>query len=270
MSQALPRIYVDDLPVNDAGALVRVLTISNPAKKNALTESMLSSLSHAVRMMGAAASAGRDVRALILQGDETGGGLSSGFSIDAIDEATIQSGLDPIRDAADALQACRIPTIATLDVRAFGGAFELAMACTWRIASPRAQLCMPPARLGLSYELDGLARFAPHATLGSLSRLFLLAEVITGTEAHRMGLVDFLDENPREKSFQVAGQVAKMAPLAVRSMLTSLKAMKMGQSIDDAEAMHLQSLRQETLNSDDLREGVRAFLERRMPVFRGK
>jgi enoyl-CoA hydratase/carnithine racemase len=143
------------LLITDASG-VRTLTLSNPAKRNALTREVLSAIPSS--LPASHVGDGQPIHVVVLKGDSAGRAFSSGFDIHAITPSERAQGLDPIAPAADALTRCPVPVIACIDGPCMGGAFELAMACSFRVASHDATFCMPPARLGLAYSTPGLER----------------------------------------------------------------------------------------------------------------
>ncbi|OGQ26295.1 MAG: hypothetical protein A2138_17350 [Deltaproteobacteria bacterium RBG_16_71_12] len=255
--------------VEDSGA-VRVISVSNPAKRKALTRALLDELQRALPT--AASSDAQPIRAVVLRGDPAGKCFSSGYDITAIDEAEKTVGLDPIRAPADAIEACPVPVIAAIEDACMGGAFEIAMACTLRVAATSAKLAMPPARLGLVYSARGLSRFLRAASPSTVQRLFLTGERLGGAEAQRKGLVDLAVEagGAFDEAKAIAEQIASNAPLAVAGLLDAIRrvARPGGPSADDLAAIDQARLR--TVASADLAEGVAAFLEKRAPVFRGR
>ena len=149
--------------IEERGPL-RLVTLANPTKRNALDRVMLAELVRSLQVSD-------DVRCVVLRGDPAGAAFSAGYDIARIDEAEKEQGLDPIQIAADALEACPVPVIAAIQGACMGGALELAMACTLRVAANNAKLAMPPAKLGLVYSAQGLARFLRAVSPGFAQRM---------------------------------------------------------------------------------------------------
>jgi enoyl-CoA hydratase/carnithine racemase len=258
------------LEVRDEGG-VRDVRISNPDKRNALTRDLLAELTAA--LPATAAGPDQPVRAVVLRGDPAGRAFSSGFDIGAIDQEERAAGLDPIRAPADAIEACPVPVIAAIDGPAFGGALEIAMACHLRVCVADAKMAMPPARLGLVYSAGGLARFLRCVTPSQLNRLFLTGAPIRGEEAARIGLVDAVAEGEGAATAlanQWAAQIAANAPLAVDGLLDAIRRVARPGGPTEADLAAIETARERTIHSDDLQEGVRAFLEKRPAKFAGR
>lgn len=257
------------LHVEDDGRL-RIVTLSQPDRRNALTRDVLDALADALPTSAPADH--QPIRALVLRGDPAGEAFSSGFDIAEIGPEELARGLDPIDAAATALENAPVPVFAALDGDTYGGAWELAMACDVRVARAGIRLCMPPVRLGVVYSERGLARFLRAARLGALQRIFLSADVIFADEAHALGLVDRCvhEGSAEEEARRLAMRVCESAPLAVAGIRAALRALAPSPPLSGEVARALRERREEALQSADLREGVRAFLEKRAPHFRGR
>lgn len=249
---------------------VLVLSLSFPAKRNALTRTMLSQLADAA----AHADNERDasVRVVVLRGDPAGGCFSAGYDLSAIDDDERARGLDPIDITARALEDCPVPVIAAIDGPAFGGGLELAMACHMRIAATTSRFCMPPAKLGVAYSTSGLQRFLRQMRAAQVTRLFLAGEVFDGAKAAEIGLVEEIaaHETAFDASLRLAEGIAANAPLAVSAMHGAIRRLMQQEQPAALVVDELERARDRALQSADLVEGVAAFLEKRPPLFRGE
>lgn len=202
-------------------------------------------------------------RVLVITG--SGRAFCAGFHIGELEGAD-----DPrlFERVVDALEALPMPTLARLNGSVYGGATDLALACDFRVGVSTMELRMPAARLGLHYYPSGLQRYVSRLGLQAAKRLFLLAEAVDAAELQRIGYLDAcvgLDALDGEVE-RFAALLAANAPLAVRGMKRSLDEIARGEFDLD----RLRARVDECAASDDLREGVAAFNERRAPRFSGR
>jgi enoyl-CoA hydratase len=253
--------------VSEEGAAL-VLRIANEARANALDEAILDDL--ASLLEGPRPAAARVVL-LAGAGDRH---FSAGLDLGdrGADElpAFLQEGERRLGRAARAIAASPVPVIGVLNGAAFGGALELAIACDWRIARRGAKLGMPAARLGVVYAADGLRRFVAAMGPARTRRLFLTGVPVDADEALRIGLVDEVvpEEGLWDAALAAAAEVAKAAPLAVAGTRAIVRALEDG-AAPGAVAEVAGGARARAFGSEDFREGLRAFRERRPPDFRG-
>ena len=246
-----------------SGGLVRTITLSNPKKRNALTRGLLADLIEAVPTEG-------EVRAFILRGDPNGRAFSSGFDISAIDADERARGLDPIRLPADTIETCPVPSIALIEDAVFGGALELALACTMRVAKSGARLGIPPVKLGLVYSTSGFERFQRAISSSQMQRLFLTGEPVLADEAARIGLVDVVDDNAERVAERWASQIAQGAPIAVRGTHDAIRRLSRVGGLSPRDIERIDDVRRRSVASADSAEAVAAFQAKREPRFSGK
>jgi enoyl-CoA hydratase/carnithine racemase len=205
------------------------------------------------------------VRALVLTG--AGRAFCAGFHLGQLGGAP---GADPrlFELTVDALEALPLPTVARLNGSVYGGGTDLALACDFRLGVRGMELRMPAARLGLHYYASGLRRAVTRLGAGAAKRMFLLGEALDDAALLSIGYLDrcvaadALDAAVRE----VTAALAAGAPLAVRGMKCTLDEIARG----DAPLAEWRAREDACAASDDLREGLAAFAERRAPRFTGR
>jgi enoyl-CoA hydratase/carnithine racemase len=250
---------------------VRRLTISNRDKRNALDHAILDGIAEAVR------AADRDgTRALILTGAH--GMFSSGYDIGDIPDDVFAAEAEklvahPFTSAIDALDATDVPTIAALPGHTIGGGLELALACDLRVARDGIKLGMPPAKLGLVYSHTGLRRFLHAIGEPRTRQLFLLGRNIDAREAQVWGLLHEVVGVADLEDFALewAEELVANAPLSVRGNKRVLRALLAAEAaLDPAVETELIALRKACFASEDMKEGVRAFGEKRPARWQGR
>jgi enoyl-CoA hydratase len=243
------------------------ITVNRPQVLNALNRQTLQELRQAFNEAGDHP----DVRVLIL----TGAGDKSFVAGGDINELAKQTPTDGTKfgligqEVLHRLETLGKPSIAAINGFALGGGCELAMACTIRIASRSARLGQPEAKLGIIPGLGGTQRLARLCGKGVAHELILTGEMISAEDALRVGLVNIVVE-PADliaAAEKIAHKIAANAPLAVKF---GMEAIERGLQMPQEEGLFLEaSLSGLSCATEDMREGTRAFLEKRPPRFQG-
>lgn len=254
--------------VEDGGALL-VVRLDRRAKRNALTSAMLERL----REIFSGLHAREDLRAVILtaEGDEAFCAGTDIGDLAALDEAGARAVSRRGQDACDAIELCGVPVIAALNGVAAGGGCELALACHLRVAARHATLSLPETTLGVIPAYGGTQRLARAIGTGRALAAMLAGEEIKADEALRLGLVNRVVERDRlpAEAEALARSIAETAaPLAARACV---EAVTRGARLSLDEGLRLEAeLFSRLFSTEDVREGTRAFLEKRNPIFKGK
>lgn len=162
------------------------------------------------------------------------------------------------------------PVIAAIHGAALGGGLELAMACHIRFVTEKAKLGLPELQLGLIPGFAGTQRLPRYVGMPKAAEMLLTSDPISGVEAARLGLANqaFTDEELLPKSIELAKKIAKKSPVAVKAALRMLQYSKPSSYYEGVKA-EADSFG-EVFISEDAKEGIQAFLEKRVPVFKGK
>jgi enoyl-CoA hydratase/carnithine racemase len=257
------------LIIDEPAENVARLTISNPSKRNALDHPILDAIT---QTLGELANA----RCVIITGAH--GMFSAGYDIGEIpdDEFEVRAErlvAHPFTEAIDALEAFSYPTLAVLPGHTIGGGLELALACDMRVCKDGVLLGMPPAKLGLVYSHTGVRRFIDAIGAARTRELFLLGRYIDAQTALLWGLVNRVaDEGALEDAgLEIACELAGNAPLAQRGNKRVIAALLHGEGeVSEDVAGELIELRRASFASVDMREGMRAFAEKRPARWRGE
>ena len=273
-TSAAPRELADGkLLIDEPADGVLRLTISNPAKRNALDHPILDAISATLSELSAPSS---QVRCVMVTGAH--GMFSAGYDIGEIPDDDFEERAErlvahPFTQAIDALAAFPYPTLASLPGHTIGGGLELALSCDLRVAQTEIKLGMPPAKLGLVYSHTGLRRFIDAIGAARTRELFLLGSYIDAPTALAWGLVNRVasGEELDALALGLAGELAGNAPLAQTGNKRVIEALLRAESELPADIEEeLIELRRASFASQDLREGMRAFAERRAPRWRGE
>ena len=198
-----------ELLVDEPSAGVVRLTISNPAKRNALDHPILDAITAQLSQLSEANAA----RCVIITGAH--GMFSAGYDIGEIPAEEFEQRAEalvahPFTEAIEALEAFPLPTLAALPGHTIGGGLELALACDLRIARSAIKLGMPPAKLGLVYSHTGLRRFIDAVGAARTRELFLSGEYVDAELALSWGLVNrVVPERPARARDARAGRDAR-------------------------------------------------------------
>jgi enoyl-CoA hydratase len=247
---------------------VAVITINRPSVLNALNRPTLIELGQAIDALGADDS----VRAIVI----TGAGekaFVAGADINELATQTPVSGRELARRGQalfSRIERLGKPVIAAINGFALGGGCELALACTFRFAADTAKIGLPEITLGIIPGYGGSQRLPRLVGTDRALELILTGRHIPADEAFRIGLVTrvFPAASLVAEAKKFAADLASRAPIALRY---ALKAVEAGIEIPFDEACELEATFFGLVAStSDMREGTRAFLEKRKPVFRGE
>jgi enoyl-CoA hydratase/carnithine racemase len=268
LSSAAQELASGKLVLDEPAEHVARLRISNPVKRGALDHEILDTLAETVQ--------GLDARCLLLTGE--GEMFSAGYDIGTFDDAEFERQAStlvahPFHAAIEALEAFPYPAVAAINGHAIGGGLEVALACDIRVAARGVKLGMPPAKLGLIYSHTGLRKFIEVCGVANTNELFFLGRNVDADRGYEMGLVNRVVEPDEleDAGLALAAEIAANAPLSLagnKRIIRELRAHP-GTLPPDLEG-DLIELRESCFRSEDFREGVQAFGERRKPEWKGR
>lgn len=246
---------------------IAVLTVNRPQALNALNADTLSEIAQAVELVMDEA----EVGALIVTG---AGGRAFVAGADIAELAELDSAFAGRelslagQDVMQTIAALPLPTIAAISGYALGGGLELALACDLRVASPTAKLGLPEVGLGLIPGFGGTQRLPRVVGLGRALDLLLTGRQVNAQEAHGMGLVNELADDPLSRARELAQQMLKNAPMSLGLVK---EAVRRGMDAGFDHALEIEAdLFGLAVVTKDFKEGTRAFLEKRSPQFEGE
>lgn len=244
------------------------LVVSRPDKLNALNAATVAELDAAIRELAD----DEVVRGIIVTG-EGEKAFVAGADIAELAEMGPITGIDVSRRGQDAfrrLERCGKPVLAAVNGYALGGGMELALACHLRIAADSARFGLPEVKLGIIPGYGGTIRLPRIVGRGRALELILTGEMIDAERAHAIGLVNRVVPGPelREAAEDLMDTILENGPVALRFALEAVdRSLETG--IDEGLGLesHLFGL---LASTEDMREGMEAFLEKRAAEFRGR
>jgi enoyl-CoA hydratase len=254
-----------EILVEAGGPHVTLIRLHRPEARNALNDALREQLADAVIR----ANADAEIRVIVLTGNEqafaAGADLRELAALDAVG-ATRRRSPELLRPIAES----RKPVIAAVNGYALGGGFELAMACDITVVGEGAKLGLPEVRVGVMPGAGGTQRLPRVVGKHKAMLHALTGRFMSGTEAGAMGLASVVvpDAEVVSTALALAEEIAALPPIGVQSIKEAILR-GADQSLDAALALERRSF-QFLFATEDCREGIAAFLEKRKPHFRGR
>ncbi len=241
----------------ERGGAIATLVIDAPARGNSLDAELLTQLeAHLTTLAGEAE--GGEVRVVVLRGAGPRG-FSTGYHLPSL-LAELEVGPSvsdfrehPLERALRALEELPLPSVAVIQGNAYGAGCELALACDLRIASERAKLCMPPAKLGVLYSATGMRRLLELVGPAITRELLFTACVVESERALSLGLLNrvVVHEGLEAAASELCEQIAANSALSIRHTKTILRSFLAAPDLEPGQLSEIARLRQECFDSGD-------------------
>jgi len=244
--------------------LVGFATIDRQERRNALNAELCAQLQSYLEQAA-------ELRAIVITGAGTafcsGADLVTRFAADG--DATTDTFRPAFEEVLDAIVAHPAPVLAAINGPAIGAGMQLAVACDVRVAALGARLAIPGGKLGIHLSARNIWRLAALVGQGAARDFLLAGRTVDAEEALRLGLVQYVEHDAAAAALSLAGEIAASAPLTVRGHKRSLNLVAEAQWLGPAARAEIGELEAHAFASNDLREGMAAFAEKRTPEFHG-
>ena len=254
-----PSILIERTPA------LAILRLNRPEKLNALSSEMFEALGSELSHL----ENDQDLRAVIL----TGAGqraFCAGTDIKELRAEDASTLSERGQQLCARIENFPVPVIAAINGVAAGGGLELALACHLRLSSANATFSLPETKLGLIPGYGGTQRLARELGVGRALEMMLTGRTLVSEEALKFGLVNRIVSPGLllSETTSLANEIAQLSPLSIRGCL---KAVTLGLDLPLEEGLRLETkIFASLFETEDAREGTRAFLEKRSPVFKGR
>ena len=245
-----------------------IITFNNPTQRNCLSSEMVDALVGAFDDFEK-----EDVYAVVLRAEPGVKVWSAGHNIKELPEGR----RDPLNyyDSLGVLlrrvQDFPYPVIAMVEGTVWGGACDLCISCDMIVCAEDTTFAITPAKLGLPYNASGVVHFINVLGPKIAKEMFFTAKPISAQQAHNVNMVNHVVPVPELESFTLAlsESITANAPLAIRAIKHQFRLLLKGTPLPAETFEEIQGLRRRVYDSDDYKEGVLSFKEKRPPTFTG-
>ncbi|MDF2683468.1 MAG: putative enoyl-CoA hydratase echA8 [Brevibacillus sp.] len=254
------------LYVEKQGAIATIF-LNRPSKRNALNLEMWVTLS---RLLGELET-DEQTKVVVIRGvDETAFAAGADISEFLSNRSSAQKAKeynDLSMESVDRLHRFSKPTIAMIQKYAVGGGLDIALSCDFRFSAEDGIFAITPSKLGIVYNLTSTKRLVDLIGPSKTKEILFTARTLDVNEAYRIGLIDRIYNSGEivSKTYEFAALIAERSQVSVRGAKQMVQAILTGHTEENEE---IATLVLQTFDSDDYKEGVQAFLEKRKPKFR--
>ncbi|MCB1505926.1 MAG: methylmalonyl-CoA decarboxylase [Hyphomicrobiaceae bacterium] len=245
------------------------ITLNHPEKRNALSDELVKAV-----IDGLARLAKESCRAVVIRAPAGAKVWSAGHDVSELPEGRRDplGWDDPLRHLVRAIEQHPSPVIAMIEGGVWGGACEVVLACDLIVAADTATFALTPAKLGVPYNVSGMLTFLNAAPFRIVKEMTFTAEPIPAARAERLGMINRIvpADELEAVTNAIAHTIAGNAPLAISVMKEQLRILAGAHPMSPQGFERVQGLRRVVYDSADYREGIRAFKEKRKPVFEGR
>jgi methylmalonyl-CoA decarboxylase len=247
---------------------IGIITLNNPTKRNALSTELINELCIAIEEMRELS-----VRVVILRAPAGSKVFSSGHDIRELptngrDPMTYN---DPLRRVIRTIELFPVPVIAMIEGTVWGGACELVMSCDLIVSADDTTFAVTPAKIGMPYNISGVQNFLSTGGMPLCKEMLFTAQPIPVKRMVDRGIVSHAVPRDQLESvtMTIAEQIARNSPMVMSLLKEEMRLLSIPHNLGPETFERVQSMRRLVYDSDDYQEGIRAFLEKRAPDFKG-
>lgn len=262
----------NDVLLVEKNGFICTLTLNRPETRNSLSPELLKKLSTTLCRLEEA----DDVRTVVIRG---GGdkAFCAGYDLNLLptgenSEDKDGEGINPFENAMEAIVNFPYPVIAMMNGYAFGGGCDLAASCDIRIGADDIRIGMVPAKLGVVYSAAGLKRFIRVIGLARTKELFFTGRHYMAAFLREIGFLNYMLPRGELEDFTyaMAGEIAENAPLSLKGTKYVFGLIDKATRMSDVDIKEAEMIAKKSFLSEDLKEGQKAFFEKRKPNFKGR
>jgi methylmalonyl-CoA decarboxylase len=249
---------------------VGLISLDHPEKRNALSKAMVIALINALEYFKK-----KGIKVVILFAQKNDGNVwSAGHYIPELPQNNDDPlGYDdPLEQLLRSIQHFPGPVITQIHGSVWGGAVDLVMTSDIAIGDPTCSFAITPAKIGIPYNASGIGHFISRLGLNQAKEMFFTAEKIDAEQAEKWGIINHLvpEKELRKFALNMAIKITKLSPLAIAVIKEQFQILSNSRTVSADVFERIEGLRKRVWDSEDYREGLQAFKEKRSPNFKGK